>query len=350
MALKAKWMDGDGPESSIVVSTRVRLARNLTGIPFPGTMKDSQGAEVISRMEALIQNSKREKELGVFRVHRMAKLSQVDRLALVEQHLISFDLANKAEGAVAVREDQAVVIMINEEDHLRIQCLLPGLQLEQAWQDASRYDDLLEAELPFAFHEEFGYLTACPTNAGTGMRASVMLHLPALVSSGQIGKVLAAIGQFGLMARGIYGEGTQAVGNMFQISNQVTSGQPEEEIIRNLRGVVEQIVAQEKAHLKSMVAKSGLQLEDRVFRSLGVLSHARVLSTTEAMSLISDMRLGVSVGLIELSSGLMTELMVLAQPGVLQQECQDTLDPFQRDVKRAEVLRHRLSGDSRRDK
>lgn len=337
MDYKAKWMDGNGPESAIVVSTRVRVARNLAGVPFPGTMTEIQAQEVIATVEA------QQSALKDMQVLRMADLPQVDRLALVEKHLISLDLANKPEGAVAISSDQAVAIMLNEEDHLRIQCLLPGLQLEEAWQTASRYDDLLEAEIPFAFHEEYGYLTACPTNAGTGMRASVMLHLPALVGSGHIGKVLAAIGQFGLMARGIYGEGTQAVGHMFQISNQVTTGLPEEEIIRNLRGVVEQIVAQEKAHLKKMTATSRLQVEDRVFRSIGLLSNVRLLSTNEAMTLISDIRLGVAAGIVDLSPGLLSQLMVLAQPGVLQKECTDSLDSQQRDVKRAEVLSKQLN-------
>lgn len=348
MNYMAKWMEGTGPENTVVVSTRVRVARNLQGIPFPGTMKDGQAAEIVSLVDKTIGPS--HKEVGGYRILKMAELSQIERLALVEKHLISLDLANKAEGAVAISEDQAVAVMINEEDHLRIQCLLPGLQLETAWQMASKLDDTLEAGMPFAFHEEYGYLTACPTNAGTGMRASVMLHLPALVGSGQIGKVLSAIGQFGLMARGIYGEGTQATGQMFQISNQVTSGLPEEEIIRNLRGVVEQIVAQEKAMLHKTIAANRIQVEDRVYRALGLLSHVRVLSTNEAMSLISDLRLGSLAGIVNLPAGLLSELMVLAQPGTLQKEYNSTLDAFQRDVKRAEFLSKRLNQALRSDK
>lgn len=342
MDCKAKWIQAEGPLSPIVVSTRVRVARNILGIPFPGTMKPEQTEEVIAKVEQVFALCSSKGDFGAFHLLRMAGLSQVDRLALVEKHMISIDLANKREGAVALRDDQAVAVMVNEEDHLRIQSLLPGLQLEQAWQITSHYDDLLEGELQFAFHEEYGYLTACPTNAGTGMRASVMLHLPALMHSNQIGKVLAAIGQFGLMARGLYGEGTEASGNMFQISNQVTSGLPEEEIIRNLRAVVEQIVAQEKAHLKSMVASNRVRLEDRVHRSIGLLANARVLDSNEAMSLISDLRLGVSAGLLTLPVNVITELMVLSQPGVLQKECKDTLDAFGRDVLRAEIIGKRL--------
>jgi len=347
MNYRAKWMDGSGPDAATVVSTRVRVARNLAGIPFPGTMDEKQAKEVIELVSNTLKTE--QSDLGNFHILKMVELSPVDRLALVEKHLISLDLANKSDGAVLVSEDQGIAIMVNEEDHLRIQCLLPGLQLDTAWQTTNALDDKLEAAMPFAFHEDFGYLTACPTNAGTGLRASVMLHLPALVNSGQIGRVLAAIGQFGLMARGLYGEGTQAVGHMFQISNQVTSGLPEEEIIRNLRGVAEQIVTQEKSYLHKMVASSRIQLEDRVFRSIGVLSQARVMSTNEAMSLISDIRLGVSAGFIKLSPGLLSDLMVLAQPGILQKENGAALEPGQRDMKRAEVLRSTLNQALRRE-
>jgi protein arginine kinase len=265
----------------------------------------------------------------------------------VEKHLISPDLAKSPVGGVALRGDNVVSIMINEEDHLRIQCLLPGLQLQRALDIVNSYDDLIESEMPYAFHEDYGYLTSCPTNAGTGMRASVMAHLPALVNSGQIGRVLAAIGQFGLMARGLYGEGTQAVGNIFQISNQVTCGLAEEEILKNLSSVVERIVAQERTVLREMSDKNRHHLEDKVFRALGILKNARVLTSSEAMALLSDMRMGVSAHLVDIKPSVLTELMVSIQPGALQKSAGKPLDGFERDLRRALVVRNRLDAELR---
>lgn len=341
----AKWTESTGPLSPSVVSTRVRLARNFTGLPFPGTMRPEQALEVVARMRGLIETAGRQAGSSgalAMRLFPMAELPAVDRLALVESHLISPDLANRREGAVVLAQDRQVAIMVNEEDHVRIQCLLAGLQLEEAWHLASQVDDWLDGEGNFSYHEEYGYLTACPTNVGTGMRASVMLHLPVLAMTNQIEKVIATIGQLGLMARGLYGEGTQAAGHMFQISNQVTLGFAEEELIRNLKAVAEQIVAQERLLTRNMVAQDKVRVLDRVHRSLGLMLNARVLDSNEAMSLLSDIRLGVAAELLSLPEQVLTELMVLAKPHVLQTECGQTLDAFGRDVKRAELLRERL--------
>lgn len=343
MSKWAKWTESTGPLSPNVISTRVRLARNLTGLPFPGTMRPEQATEVIGRIRKVVEGGLRPAGLSEMRLARMVELPTVDRLALVESHLISPDLANRREGAVVLGEERSISVMLNEEDHVRIQCLLAGLQLEEALRLASQVDDWLDAEQSFAFHEEYGYLTACPTNLGTGMRASVMLHLPALVMTNQIGKVLTTIGQLGLMARGLYGEGTQAAGHMFQISNQVTLGHSEEELIRNLRAVVEQIVGQERLLMRNLLAQDRLRMEDRVYRSLGLMMHARVLDSNEAMSLLSDIRLGVSADIIRLPHQVLTELMVLTKPHVLQTECGQALDALGRDVKRAELLRERLT-------
>ncbi|MBT9176140.1 MAG: Protein-arginine kinase [Firmicutes bacterium] len=342
MSKWAKWTESEGPLSPSVVSTRVRLARNFTGLPFPGTMRTEQALEVVARIRGIIGASGKQIGLPGFRLFPMAELPPVDRLALVESHLISPDLANKHEGAVALTEDQSVAIMVNEEDHVRIQCLLAGFQLDEAWRLASQVDDWLDGEGNFSFHEEYGYLTTCPTNVGTGLRASVMLHLPILAMTNQIEKVIATIGQLGLMARGLYGEGTQAAGHMFQISNQVTLGFSEEELIRNLKAVVEQIVTQERLLTRNVLAQDRMRILDRVHRSIGLMLGARVLDSKEAMSLLSDIRLGVSAELIKLPQHVLTELMVLAKPHVLQTECGQTLDAFGRDVKRAEFLRERL--------
>jgi len=346
MEFRAKWVSGAMPHGPIVISSRVRLARNLKDLPFPGTMGKEAGQEVLARIERVLQKP----SLDSYQVLRMAELPQNERLALVEEHLISYDLANQRQGAVALAASSGLSVMLNEEDHLRIQCVLGGLDLEAAWQGASRCDDLLESELDFAFHEEYGYLTACPTNVGTGMRASVMVHLPALVESRQIGRVLMAIGQFGLMARGLYGEGTEARGHIFQISNQVTSGISEEEIVRNLKAVTLQIVGQEEAHQRKMLAAHRPKIEDRVFRALGLLTNARMLDSSEAMMLLSELRLGVSLGLLSLPVPLLSELLILIQPGVLQSANKKELQALERDVKRAETVRSRLLEALRRGK
>lgn len=335
-------MNGGGPEGDIVISTRIRLARNLSDTPFPGTMTEAQSQEVLIRVAKAIELGKTDSD--AMRLDEMAKLSDIERLVLVEQHLISPVLAKNKWGGVSISEDRATSIMINEEDHLRIQCILPGLELRQAYEIADRYDDMIEQELLFAFHDEYGYLTACPTNAGTGMRASVMIHLPGLAGSGHIGRVLSAIGQFGLMARGLYGEGTQATGNVFQISNQVTSGLKEDEILKNLSSVVGQIVSQERSILKRMAEGGRVRLEDKVYRALGTLRNARVLTSQEAMSLLSDLRLGVAAGLLkDFPTHSLNELLVSLQPGALQQRAGRGLTAEERDVIRAECTRKQIS-------
>ncbi|HSL92993.1 MAG TPA: protein arginine kinase [Bacillota bacterium] len=336
---RAKWMCAGGREGDIVISTRVRLARNLSDVPFPGTMNEEQAEQVLERVSHVLQPDT-ESSTASWRVRKTADLSSFERLFLVEQHLISPVLASSRSGAVALSEDASVSIMINEEDHLRIQAILPGLELEQAYDLSNEFDDALEAALPIAFHEEYGYLTACPTNAGTGMRASVMIHLPGLASAGHIGRVLAAIGQFGLMARGLYGEGTQATGNIFQISNQVTSGLNEQEILKNLSSVISQIVSQERVLLGRMLTRERAKLEDKVYRALGTLQNARILSGQESMSLLSDLRLGVAAGLLGDSGTCpLNELLVNLQPGSLQHSAGRTLLPGERDVTRADMAR-----------
>ena len=337
---KAKWMCAGGCEGDIVISTRVRLARNLSDVPFPGTMSDDQAEQVLQRVRKVLEPGGENQET-FWRVQKTSDLSNLERLFLVEQHLISPVLANSRSAAVALSSDASVSIMINEEDHLRVQAILPGLELDKAFELANDCDDVLESALPVAFHEEYGYLTACPTNAGTGMRASVMIHLPALVSSGHIGRVLTAIGQFGLMARGLYGEGTQATGNVFQISNQVTSGLNEQEILKNLSSVISQIVSQERALLRRMLAREKTKLEDKVYRALGTLQNARILTGQEAMSLLSDLRLGVAAGLLgDSGSCPLNELLVSLQPGSLQHSAGRPLSAGERDIARADIARN----------
>ena len=239
----SKWMEGTGPEADIVISSRVRLARNIRKMPFPPLASDEQREKVLQAAKEVIRNS-RLQESG-FEMLEINALSPVHRQVLVEKHLISPLLARENRfSAHILRKDEIISIMVNEEDHFRIQCLLPGLQLEKAWQETSSYDDILESYLDYAFDEEKGYLTACPTNVGTGLRASVMLHLPALTITQQINRILAAVSQVGLAVRGIYGEGTEMIGNLLQISNQITLGQTEEEIWQNLYSVARRLIHQ----------------------------------------------------------------------------------------------------------
>jgi protein arginine kinase len=275
---------------------------------------------------------------------RMSELTPLEKRVLVEKHLISPQLAEESpNGAVLLSQDESISIMINEEDHIRIQCLFPGLQLEKAWEMASQIDDWLEKHFVFAFDDQCGYLTSCPTNLGTGIRASVMVHLPALAMTQQLPRLLPVITQVGLAVRGIYGEGSEALGQLYQISNQVTLGQSEEEIIDKLQSVVKQIIEHEINARRRILAQSGIELEDRVYRSYGTLSHSRIIDSKEAMQRLSDVRLGVDLNLMkDVSASVMNELMVLIQPGFLQQYAGQRLDPEERDIRRAKLIRERL--------
>ncbi len=236
--------------------------------------------------------------------------------------------------------------MVNEEDHIRIQCLYPGLQIDDAWKMASLIDDLFEAKLDYSFDEKRGYLTSCPTNVGTGIRASVMIHLPALVISNQINRIISAITQVGLTVRGIYGEGSEALGNLFQISNQITLGQSEEDIIENLYGVVRQIIDHEKQARIQLLRDSKVQIEDRVGRSYGTLLHAKIINSKEATERLSDVRLGIDLNMVNgIPANVFNELMVLIQPGFLQQYA-GQMTPFERDAKRADIIREKLKQGS----
>ncbi|MBO8172717.1 MAG: protein arginine kinase [Bacillaceae bacterium] len=339
----SEWMRGKGPDSDIVISSRIRIARNLVEHPFPMLATDSQLEAVI---EKVIGASGQEafQQLGDFELVKMEDLSDLEKRVLIEKHLISPNLAEESrKGAVLLSNNESVSIMINEEDHIRIQCLFPGFQLKEAWNLANKIDDIFEKQLDYAFDEKRGYLTSCPTNAGTGIRASVMMHLPALVMTQQMNRILSAIGQVGLVVRGIYGEGSEALGNLFQVSNQVTLGQSEQEIIDNLESVARQIVEQERMARKQLMEKSKIVLEDKVCRSYGILQHARVIESKEAAQRLSDLRLGIDLGIINnVSANILNELMVMTQPGFLQQYSGQKLTPEQRDEKRARLIRERL--------
>ncbi|WP_442956008.1 protein arginine kinase [Paenibacillus sp. MMO-58] len=340
-------MKGVGPDSDIVISSRVRIARNLRQFPFPMLATNQQSLEVMNQLTAIGQSGKLN-PVGHFETIILSELSELERRVLVEKHLISPNLANESRGgAIILSENESVSIMINEEDHLRIQCLYPGFQVKEAWTLANQIDDIFEEETNYAFDEKRGYLTTCPTNVGTGIRASVMMHLPALVLTQQINRILSAVTQVGLAVRGMYGEGSEALGNLFQISNQITLGQTEGEIIDNLHGVAKQIIEHERAARQRLMSESRLRIEDRVRRSYGILSYAAVMDSKESAQRLSDVRLGVDLGLLDhVTSQSLNELIVMTQPGFLQQTFNEKMSADQRDYRRAELIRNQLRGQT----
>jgi protein arginine kinase len=337
------WMKKDGPDSDIVLSSRIRLARNLEEYKFPllASMEESY-ATCKHVGDALTQEEFQ--TIGTLELLKIDDMKQNEKRVLVEKHLISPHLADHSKyGAVLLDKDEAVSIMINEEDHIRIQCLLPGFQLGKGLEKANEIDDWIEQRLTYAFDEKRGYLTSCPTNVGTGLRASVMMHLPALAMTQQLNRILPAINQLGLVVRGIYGEGSEALGNLFQISNQLTLGKSEEDIVEDLRGVVLQLIQQERSAREVLLDQSRLQLEDRVHRSFGILAHSRMIESKEATQRLSNVRLGIDLGLIKgLSGNILNELMILTQPGFLQQYAGEVLSAEQRDERRASLIRERV--------
>ncbi|MGI9952855.1 protein arginine kinase [Moorellaceae bacterium AZ2] len=342
----SKWMEGSGPHADIIISSRIRLARNLKGIPFPPFMDERQAGKVVQMVGRAVRSPAVEQTAGRLHLQRLQELPPLERQILVEKHLISPQLAEaEGEKAVVLRDDEAISIMVNEEDHLRIQCLLPALMLHEGWRLATALDDSLEEELDYAFDQVKGYLTTCPTNVGTGLRASVMVHLPALVISRQAGQILSALAKLGVAVRGLYGEGTEAVGNLFQISNQITLGRSEEELISSLSGIAVQLADQERAAREHLYKENRWQLEDRVGRAYGILSHARILNSQEALQLISDVRLGVDMRIIRgLDQRVLSQLTFMIQPAFLQHLAGKEMSPFERDVQRAKLVRERLQG------
>lgn len=339
------WMNGGGPDGDIVLSSRVRLARNLIDVPFPNRADAGQLATILGELRKSVNDLTIKDREHRYLFIEMDKLSPLERYVLVEKHIISPNLAQEADQrGLIVRDDAAISIMINEEDHLRVQCLLPGLNLSKALKEANEIDDVIESRHDIAFNEQMGYLTACPTNLGTGLRASVMIHLPALVLTHQISRLVNAATQLGLAVRGIYGEGSEAVGNIFQISNQLTLGHSEEEIVENLQSVAKQVVDHERTARQALLSDSKDILADRVWRSYGVLAYARTMSGQEALSMMSEVRLGIDLKLIEeVPANVFNELLVTTRPNFLQKIAgQQELSPVERDKFRAQIIRQRL--------
>jgi len=338
----SEWLKGTGPHSDVVISSRIRLARNLNKFPFPHWASKSQLNEIIAKTKQEMEKVDLLKKSTFF---LLADLDNIDKQFLVERHLMSIEHTQKTEQkAVLISEEEIISVMINEEDHLRIQLMQSGFNLFQAWDIINRIDDELAKLLDYAFLPDFGYLTACPTNTGTGMRGSVMLHLPALVMSRQIERVLAAISKLSFTTRGLYGEGTQASGNFFQISNQVSLGHSENEIIENINGLIRQIIEQELQSRDILLSKNKEILEDRINRSLGILKSARIITSQETIELLSMVRLGNDLGMIkDIDRRTINELFITTQPAHLQKLENKKLSSDERDLKRAELIRKKLN-------
>ncbi|MDP9173410.1 MAG: protein arginine kinase [Planctomycetota bacterium] len=340
-----EWLRGSGPMSEVVISSRIRLARNIAGFPFLSRCSRAQRTTLEHKLRDTILGARlSQKTLYV----ELDSAPEIDRQLLVERHLISKPLKD-AEGArgVAIGENETLAIMVNEEDHLRIQVLRSGLQLEEAWEQINIVDDQLEETLDFAFHPRFGYLSACPTNVGTGIRVSVMLHLPALKLTGEIEKVFRAAKDMRLAVRGLYGEGTEATGDFYQISNQTTLGKAEDEIISDFKHlVIPKIIDYEHQARRTLMNERTLALDDKVCRALGVLRTARLMESEETLTLLSHVRLGVNLNRVkDIDINKVNELFLLTQQAHLQKILSKKLDGDARRAARADFIRQRLSAN-----
>lgn len=336
-----RWMRAEGsPDGDVVVSSRVRLARNLNGVAFPHVAVEPALKTVRQQVSGAAGQSKLLK--GAFHI-QLEQISDIEKQVLIERHLINQRLLESKIASVIVEKDEVLSVMVNEEDHLRIQAMEPGLAMIDTWRICDTLDNELESNLDYAFRPDIGYCTACPTNVGTGMRASVLVHLPGLVETKQIDKVLKAVSHLGLAVRGFYGEGTEPMSNFFQISNQITLSRAEEEIVDNIEKITRQIASKEREARKWLYSENHLHVEDTIFRAWGILRHARLLSSKESMSHLSSLRLGVYYKLIpDITTQMLNELFVLIQPAHLCVSSGKDLQSEERDVARAELIRTRL--------
>lgn len=336
-----EWLKGTGPNADIVLSSRVRLARNLDKFPFSNWATKKKLEEALLLIKKAAEESSFPKG-SLFL--SMNDLSELDRMFLVERHLISREHAMKGNGKAVIIDDKEMIsLMINEEDHIRLQAIQSGLNILGTWRLVDKIDSELSEKLNIAFSPRLGYLTACPTNTGTGMRASVMMHLPALVMTNQIGKIFQALTKLNFAIRGFYGEGTEAVGNFFQMSNQATLGRSEADIIDNLVKIVKQIISREENAREFLFTKSKELISDRIFRAYGTLKSARIITSEEVIRLLSEVKLGVDTQLTKnIDRKLINELLVFTQPAHLQKLEGKILSPGERDAKRADIIREKL--------
>lgn len=335
-----------GPQDWVVLSSRVRLARNIANAIFPGWAKKPERVRVQEIIQPAIATLPQ--MTGAFS-SSMDDLTPLDKQILVERHLVSREHAARSAGSgIVLSKDESLCAMINEEDHLRMQALRPGLQLRQAWMAVDEVDTLLESRLDYAFHPDLGYLTACPTNLGTGIRVSAMLHLPGMVMAELINPVIQSVNKLGLAVRGLYGEGTEALGNVFQVSNQMTLGESETAIVERLEKVVAQIIEHEQNARAKLMEDKPKVVYNHIGRAYGILSNAHSISSKEAMNLLSLMHLGLDFGLFPgMNRALIDEMFILIQPGHLQKTHSEKLSGDDRDLLRADQLRERLASVNR---
>jgi protein arginine kinase len=338
------WYIDQGPESDVVISSRIRLARNLENYPFPQRMNDQQARLAADEIVSAFYNCDEEQRHRYVTVD-LDSLNEVDRQALAEKHLISEELAQAGRNhRVIISRDEAISIMINEEDHIRIQSMQAGLNLEGAFQAAAQTALVLENQLTLAYNDRYGFLTACPTNTGTGMRASAMAHLPGLVMAGRIRNIVDSLSKMSFAVRGFYGEGSKSQGDMFQISNQLTLGLSEDDLITDLKRMLAVLIEQERKARRELYGQRPLYVEDKIMRSMGLLRHSRLMSAEEALTLFSDLRLGLALGLVHgLTAADINRLMANIGPGSIQKSEGKLMTPEERDAARAQAIRNLLA-------
>jgi len=336
------WLENKVDAEPVVISSRIRLARNIKNIPFPNKLDEEQGKDLVKKVEDAFYISPEIEDK--FKTIYLWQNEHTRNNTYLEEHLISQKLINNSkQAAFILNKNETVSIMINEEDHLRLQSITGGFNLEETLEYANKIDDLLEERLEYAFDEKLGYLTACPTNLGTAIRASIMVHLPALTVNKEIVGLLNALTQVGMTIRGLYGEGSGGEGNIYQISNQVTLGLSEEEILRNLTGVINQVIDREKLARERIFAKNKYIVEDKIYRSMGVLKSAVILSSKEALNLLSNVRLGIELGIINnIDMRILNKLLVEIQPATLQKIFESKLSEKERDLNRAKLVKEKL--------
>ena len=334
------WYIDKGPESDVIISSRIRLARNLVQYPFPHRMAADQAAKAADEVIAAFLGDDPERHHAFLAID-LDTLGEIDRLALVEKHLVSEDLARPGKNhRVIISREESLSIMINEEDHIRIQAMQAGLDLNGCYTLASDASRLFEEKLGVAYSDTYGFLTACPTNTGTGMRASAMAHLPGLVMTGKIRTIVDSLGKMSFAVRGYYGEGSKSQGNIFQISNQLTLGLSEEDLITDLKRILDQLIEQERKARQALIQTRRLFVEDKIMRSFGLLQQARLVSAEEALGLISDLRLGLSLGLIQgYAESDINRLVASLGPASIQKSHGQPMNPEERDAARAESIR-----------
>lgn len=331
----AKWYTEDGSKNDVVLSTRIRLARNLKGIPFPNKMSEDDAKKVIDTVEKALDEMN-----YVFTKIDLSSMSEAEKQKYVEERYISPDFASsKLPCAAYISEDENVSIMVNEEDHIRIQCIYAGYEDKKAYELIEKVDGYLAEKLEYAVHEKYGYLTSCLTNVGTGMRVSYMLRLPAMASSGVLDNIFQTIGKLGVTVRGIYGEGSKSLGHIYQLSNQTTLGRREDEIVSQLGDVLSSVISKERELRDAIFQKSGTALEDKIMRSYAILSSARIMPSQEMLQRLSDVSLGISLGLIvSIDSKDINNIMIIASPAHISADY-ETTEAAQRDVIRARIIR-----------